>query len=69
VKIHEYCIYIITDKSNTVLYIGVTSDLQDRVWQHKQKYLKVLLQSMNVINWFIMKNINGYKMLLAGKSN
>ena len=30
-------VYIITNKNNTVLYTGVTSDLIKRVWQHKQK--------------------------------
>ena len=34
------CVYIITNKVNTVFYIGVTSDLQDRIWQHKQKIYK-----------------------------
>ncbi|WP_158996179.1 GIY-YIG nuclease family protein [Mucilaginibacter sp. L196] len=33
----QYCIYIVTNKSNTTLYIGVTSNLQERIWQHKQK--------------------------------
>ena len=36
-KSHEYCVYIITNKANTVFYIGVTSDLQGRILQHKQK--------------------------------
>ncbi|MDB5109834.1 MAG: Excinuclease subunit domain protein [Mucilaginibacter sp.] len=39
-KTHEYCIYIVSNKANTVLYIGVTSNLQDRIWQHKQKVFK-----------------------------
>ena len=30
-------IYIMTNKNNTVLYTGVTSDLLKRVWQHKQR--------------------------------
>jgi len=39
-KTHLYYVYIITNKSNTVLYIGVTSDLEDRIWQHKNKVYK-----------------------------
>lgn len=28
-------IYILTNKNNKVLYVGVTSDLQKRIWQHR----------------------------------
>ena len=31
----EYCVYIMTNQHNTVLYTGVTSDLRKRVWEHK----------------------------------
>ncbi|NPV55610.1 MAG: GIY-YIG nuclease family protein [Anaerolineae bacterium] len=31
----EYCIYIMTNKSHTVLYTGVTSNLSRRVWEHQ----------------------------------
>ncbi len=33
-------VYIITNKNNTVLYTGVTSNLQKRVYQHKNKTYK-----------------------------
>lgn len=33
-------IYIITNKNNTTLYIGVTSDLPVRIKEHKQKKYK-----------------------------
>jgi len=36
-QINQYAIYIITNKANTVFYIGVTSDLQTRILQHKNK--------------------------------
>ena len=31
------CIYILTNFNNTVLYIGVTSDLYSRIVQHREK--------------------------------
>jgi len=40
VKKHEYAVYILTNKANTVLYIGVTSDLSGRVFEHKNKVFK-----------------------------
>ena len=39
-KNHNYCVYILTNKSNTALYVGVTSDLQGRVAEHKLKIYK-----------------------------
>ena len=31
------CIYILTNKHCTVLYTGVTSNLNKRIWQHQNK--------------------------------
>lgn len=33
----QYFVYILTNKNNTVLYTGITSDLLARIWQHKNK--------------------------------
>jgi putative endonuclease len=33
----EYCVYILTNPSHTVLYIGVTGNLGRRLYEHQQK--------------------------------
>jgi len=34
-KTNDYCVYIMTNKNNTVLYTGVTNNLRHRVVEHK----------------------------------
>jgi len=33
----QYSIYIVTNKNNTVLYTGVTSNLKKRIFEHREK--------------------------------
>jgi len=33
-------VYFITNSNNTVLYVGVTSNLEKRVWEHKHNIVK-----------------------------
>ncbi|MBJ2174568.1 GIY-YIG nuclease family protein [Aureibaculum sp. A20] len=40
-------VYFMTNKTNTVLYIGVTSDLIKRVTQHKTKFYKGFTSKYN----------------------
>lgn len=41
-----YYVYIVASKLR-VLYIGVTSNLEERVWQHKQKKMPGFTQKYN----------------------
>ena len=43
-----YCVYILTSGKNATLYIGITSDLQARVSQHKEGKGKGFTQKYKV---------------------
>lgn len=43
----QYCVYIITNKSGT-LYIGVTSNLRKRIWEHKNKVVDGFSKKYNI---------------------
>ena len=49
-KEHNYYIYIMTNSHNTVLYTGVTNDLQKRIYEHKTKQMKSSFTSKYNIN-------------------
>ena len=36
----QYYVYILASRKNGTLYIGITSDLVKRVWEHKEKAVK-----------------------------
>ena len=41
-------VYIMTNYSETTLYIGVTINLQKRVWEHKNKVVEGFTKKYNV---------------------
>ena len=43
-----YYVYILTNVKNTVLYVGVTNNLERRVYEHKQKILEGFTKKYNV---------------------
>jgi putative endonuclease len=43
-----YYVYILTNAHNTVLYTGVTNDLERRCSEHKKKIIKGFTQKYNV---------------------
>jgi len=51
---YSYYVYIITNKNNNVLYIGVTNDLLRRIYEHKNKLIKGFSSryNCNKLVWF-----------------
>ena len=45
-----YYVYILASKKNGTLYIGSTSDLVKRVWQHKKKVIPGFTSRYNVVS-------------------
>ncbi|MYB75687.1 MAG: GIY-YIG nuclease family protein [Chloroflexi bacterium] len=48
------CVYIFANKPNGTLYIGVTSDLAGRVWQHKSDLVEGFTKQYGVhrLAWY-----------------
>ena len=48
------CVYILTNIRNGTLYVGVTSDLPKRIWQHKNKVLEGFTKKykLDKLVWF-----------------
>ncbi|BAY25339.1 excinuclease ABC, C subunit, N-terminal [Calothrix sp. NIES-2100] len=44
----HYYLYIMTNKYNSVLYTGVTNDLQRRVYEHKSKLIEGFTKKYNI---------------------
>jgi putative endonuclease len=44
----NYYIYILTNKNNSVLYVGVTNDIVRRIWEHKSKLIEGFTKKYNI---------------------
>ena len=45
----DFFVYFLTDKSRSTLYIGMTNDLQSRVWQHRNPEQRSFTQTYHCI--------------------
>ena len=64
-KYQKYYVYIVTNKANTVLYTGVTNNLEQRIIEHflergrkKEVEKKPMRENTIAITLFSLKNIS-----------
>ena len=46
---HNYYVYLLTNWNNKVIYVGMTNDLQRRIYEHKNKSVRGFTSRYNVI--------------------
>jgi len=47
-KDHNYYVYIMINQRHTTLYVGVTSEIIGRPWQHKNKFYNGFTKKYNI---------------------
>ena len=45
----QYYVYMMTNKRNTVLYVGVTNDLIRRAYEHREKLVDGFTKKYNIV--------------------
>jgi len=48
VLMRKYFVYILASKENGTLYIGVTNDIEKRIWEHKNNIIPGFTQTYKV---------------------
>jgi len=54
VKNHAYYVYILASRRNGTLYVGVTSDLVGRTWEHKNDLVEGFTKKhgVHILVWY-----------------
>ncbi len=47
-KDKKYYVYLLTNWNNKVMYVGVTNDLEKRVYEHKNKIIRGFTSKYNI---------------------
>ena len=60
-----YYVYLITNWNNKALYIGVTSNLEQRIYQHRNKLIKGFTEKYNINKLVYFEQTNDINSAIA----
>ena len=61
----SYYVYILTNWNNEVMYVGITNNLERRIYEHKQKLIKGFTGKYNVNKLVYLEETNDVESALA----
>ena len=61
----HFYVYLLTNWNNKVMYVGVTNDLQRRLYEHKNKLVKGFTEKYNVDKLVYFEETDDVKSALA----
>ena len=66
---NEYYVYILSNFTNTTLYVGVTNDLKRRLFEHKNKMLLGFTEKYNVDKLVYFEKTSDVKSAIQREKN
>lgn len=66
---NEYYVYILSNFTNTTLYVGVTNDLKRRLFEHKNKMLPGFTEKYNVDKLVYFEKVTDVKSAIQREKN
>lgn len=55
---HNYYVYVVSSNNKKTIYIGVTSNLEKRVYEHKHKLIRGFTSKYNCVNLVFYEDYN-----------
>ncbi|MBO4857091.1 MAG: GIY-YIG nuclease family protein [Treponema sp.] len=66
---NNYYVYILTNKTNSTLYIGMTNDLKRRLYEHKNKLIPGFTEKYNVNKLVYFETTTNVKSAIQREKN
>lgn len=66
---NNYYVYIMTNESNTVFYVGITNDLKRRIFEHKNKLIEGFTKKYNIKKLIYFEETTDVKAAIQKEKN